>query len=231
MAGCHGNGRSNLRLIWPADPDERVSMVEVNGQKRAKYRLYTQEFECRRAVGELEIVETVDVDITPPRFMIEEYHPPEEDAFAPSSANKGEGYYTHLFSIAHHDETCCEGREATRNGELCLGLYREPGERDLEEIQRRLRLRDASEHGHRPGEASTAAELAVSERELKEWQESLSARRRQMFYQSFVDEFTTHKHRLFSDDPSVHSHGRFHFLSGHSRSGSQSKAGNDGRAT
>lgn len=214
IAGVAPNGRPNVRLIWPADPDERISMHVVDGEKRARYRLYTEQYEARGTTpAGLEIVEHIDVDITVPRFVLEEYHDPADVAMRDGHANEGE--YTHLFSVASHDETCCDGREATASGELCLGLYREPGERELEELQRRIRAREAMKRFRRPGEAMSQEEIAESLRNLREWQENAAATRQEKYREAILDALAPMKHRLFSDDPSVHSNGKYHFVRGY----------------
>lgn len=213
IAGIAPNGRSNVRLIWAADPDESVSMIMINGEKRAKYRLYTEEYDCIRMHGDLEVIERIDVDICTPRFMIEEYHLPDEEAFARApDGHEGKGHYTHLFSVAYHDEECCSGREALRGGQLCLGLYREPCEADLEELRRRIKLRDELVADRRIGERPSYVELVQSLRDIKYGHARKEEKRTGLFEEMFADGMKTHSHRIFSDDPAVHSHGKYHFI-------------------
>lgn len=184
-------------------------------EQKARYKLYTQEYECRRTDSEsgIEIVDFVDMDIVPPRFIIEEYHVPDEEGFNPSTADtKGQGFYTHLWTVGVHDEHCCGYTEATPRGELCLGLYREPGDWDVNELQRRLKLREQLESTHRIGEPTSDAERAESARMLKCWQEKASEQRRQMFYDALVASFATHGHRMFAHTPDNLHHGKYHFL-------------------
>lgn len=219
IAGLSSNGRSNVRLIWPADSDESISMHTVNGEKRARYRLYTQVYEAQGTTpAGVAFVEDIEVDITVPRFIIEEFHEPFEEAFNPATEEtSGQGYYTHLWTVAYHDEKCCGGREATEAGELCLGLYREPGERDFEELKRRIRLRDSEKRYRAVGERMTEAEAAAVARNTRAQIEGVEERRKADYYAALMDAFRTHGHRLFTDDPSVLSHGKYHFLKGASK--------------
>lgn len=189
-------------------------MHMVNGEKRARYRLYTQVYEASGVTpAGVSFVEEIDVDITVPRFIIEEFHEPWEEAFNPADeGTRGNGYYTHLWTVAHHDENCCDGREVTQQGELCLGLYREPNDRDLNELRRRIRERDAERRYRAVGEQMTDDEVADASRELRTQIESMEARRKADYYQTLLDSFKTHGHRLFTDDPSVLSHGKYHFI-------------------
>lgn len=212
IAGKSANGRSNVRLIWPASTDESISMRTVNGEKKARYRLWTNEYQCTRTDSEsgLEVVEHIDVDITPPRFMFEEFHEAAEDQFNPGPINtRGAGYYTHLFTVGEHDEHCCGGREA-RKGKLCLGLYREPSEKDLDNLRQRIRYRDAQAHGHRAGERISQEEYAEDVLRLKNWIEQRDNHIRDGFLEAATSALQTHGWNLFNFDHGKKS--RFHFL-------------------
>lgn len=211
IAGRGSNGKSNVRLIWPADANPAISMRIVNGEPRARYRLWTNEYECKRTdkTTGLEVVEFVKVDITPPRFMFEEFHESDEQGFNPDGENGGEGFYTHLFSIAHHDESCCNGTEAIGGG-LCLGLYREPEDRDLAELQRRIQARDAAKYGHRPGERVSMDELEEDLRAHREWQARYNNRLETDYREAAMNSLALHGWRLF--DPDTRS--RYHIIGG-----------------
>ena len=213
IAGLSSNGRSNVRLIWPADPNPAISMHPVGGELRARYRLWTNEYECQRtdpATG-LEVVEIVKVDIVPPRFEIEEFHEAAEMAINPDEGKSGDGYYSHLFTVAHHDDKCCGGTEAAGGG-LCLGLYREPGDRDIEELQRRIRLRDTARAGHRPGEAITDAEMREDLRDLRDWQARYDDKLKTDYREAAMGALAVNGWRLFNHDAGKKS--RYHILGG-----------------
>lgn len=214
IAGLASTGKPNVRLIWPASKDESISMHFVNGEKRARYRLYTQVYQCTSvSPASLEVIQNIDVDITVPRFMLEEYHEPSEDAFNPSTEDtRGQGYYTHLKSIGHHDEKCCNGTGATRDGILCLGLYREPNESDLDDLKRMIKMRDAEVLSHRAGEIYTEAEMIASAKDHRAQMEAMESRRKSTYYQALLDSFKTHGHKMFTDDLSVLKHGKYHFV-------------------
>lgn len=214
IAGKGSNGRSNVRLIWPGDSDESISMHTVRGEKRARYRLWTDSYRCTRVDAEsgLEVVEDIDVDITPPRFMLEQFHEPEEEAFNPGvESGDGQGYYTHLFTVSLHDEHCCSGRES-RNRRLCLGLYVEPNESTLGELQRLIRLRDEDAHGHRIGEQVSEEELSHDMREMKDWKEKYDQHLRSAYLDAAMNALDVNGWRLFNFDQGKRS--KFHFLKG-----------------
>lgn len=211
IAGRGSNGRSNVRLIWPADPDPAISMRTVNGEPRARYRLWTNEYECRRTdpTTGLEVVEYVKVDITPPRFMLEEFHEPAEQAFNPSGEDDGNGFYTHLMTVSHHDELCCNGAESMGGG-LCLGLYREPEDRDLQELQRRIRLRDTAKSGHRPGERVSMDELEEDLQHLREWRRHFDNKLTTDYREAAMNSLALHGWRLFDEN----TRSRYHIIGG-----------------
>jgi hypothetical protein len=220
LAGVASNGRSNLRLLWPADADESLSMELIAGEKKARYRLYTTSYRCT-SVSEagLELIQDIDVDICTPRYVIEEYHPPSEEAFGNFKApSKGNGYYSHLFTVAHHDEKCCGGTEGIK-GELCLGLYREPGQADLSNVQRMLRARDTMEHGHAPGTQASDAEVRAEARLYRRMEQHAIEKRRADYAEAAMSGFAPHMHRLFTEDESVLRNGKYHWMSGHNKSG------------
>lgn len=224
IAGKALNGRSNLRLLWPADADESLSMEVIGGEKKARYRLYTASFRCTTmSEGGLEVIQDIDVDICMQRYVIEEYHPPSEEAFGNFKApTKGNGYYSHLFTVAHHDETCCSGTEGIK-GELCLGLYREPGDADLNNARRMIKEREEYTHGHRPGEAASEAEVQAEARLYRRMEEQAIQKRKSDYAEAAMSGFMPHMHRMFTDDPTVLNHGRFHFMGAHSKSGAPKK--------
>ena len=213
IAGLGSNGRSNVRLMWPADTDPSISMQEVGGELRARYRLWTDEYKCSRTSPDsgIEIIEYVKVDIVPPRFILEEFHEPAELEFNPDLTRSGDGYYTHLLTVAQHDEKCCDGREAAK-GKLCLGLYREPGDRDLEELQRRIQLRDAAAAGHRAGERVSEAEFAEDLQAYREWQDRYNTTLENNFREAAANALAVNGWRLFNHDAGKRS--RYHVLGG-----------------
>jgi len=206
ICGLAPNGKPAVRLIWPADPDESISMKIVDGEKRARYILYSEEYECEMTTeGGLTAVEIVTVDITPPRWMLEEYSEPMDD-------------YLHLTTIAFHDERCCEGRGSIA-GHLCNGLYREPAHCDLEDLQRRIRERDASGERVYADQPFTYSETQAALQRIRNWTEIQQRTVKDRYKQAIMDGLMPQSARLFSQDPTVQKWGKYHFLSGHSRSG------------
>ncbi len=216
LSGLSSNGKPNVGLIWPADPNREISMMTVNGVSRARYRLYTETYEGQREENGVIAVEYIDVDIVPPRFVIEQYDERGE------MESGGYVEYSHLLSVAHHDERCCDGREATATGELCLGLYREPGERDLDDLKRRWQMREHLNIA-RPGEDASAAELAQSALDLKNWQQRVHESRIAAYTDAARQSFQTHGWKMFQDDPTARAWGKYHFTGGHNKSGTPNK--------
>src|SRR5262245_42940833 len=130
ICGFSSTGRPNVRVIWPADPREDVSMTVIDDEPRARYCIYSFEFQCEtNSESGIVGVETVTVDIVPQRWIVEEF-------------NESTNSYTHLFTIGHHDERCCDGAESIES-QLCYGLYREPEQCDLEHLQKLVKEREA----------------------------------------------------------------------------------------
>lgn len=206
ICGLAPNGKPNVRLLWPADPDESKSMKIVEGEKRARYVLYSEEYEGTRITESgLAVVETIQVDITPARWILEEYSEVKDD-------------YLHLTTIGYHDERCCDGAESV-SGHLCFGLYREPAQRDLEDLQRRVQERDAWGERVQADQPFTHSETQAALSRIRRWQEHWEGNLRNRYKQAILDGMLAQSPRLFSDDPTVQKWGKYHFLSGHNPSG------------
>lgn len=220
MAGKTPFGLSNLRLVWGQD-FESTKMITC-GTWRMRYPFYRFE-----EAGEIH-------DIGIPRFYLEELVPREtlmaggrwDSARYYANPENGEiidvlgpcpetGFYETVFQIAHHDENCCGGLEV-KNHEPCLGAYREPRESDLDRIGRILQRRDRATMADLDP-SSTAA--AKSRNDILVAREQ---RRRQDFEERLNDFAKVHGHTWTTFDPTVITHGKYHWLSGHNKSGSPS---------
>ena len=201
ICGLVHNGRPAVRVIWPADPDESVSMrTDEDGEKRARYALYSEEYQCERVTESgLTIVDLVTVDIVTQRWMLEEY-------------NEQANTYIHLRTIGHHDERCCDGAESI-GGHLCFGLYREPEQRDLDDLQRMVKEREAW-YRVRQDEPMSYGEMQSYLSRIRTWREQADAAVRGKYKDAILSGLLPQAPRLLSDDPSVHSHGKYHFLKG-----------------
>ena len=210
IAGRASNGKSNVRVIWTSDP--AVAMHIINGEEKARYAIRTDSYRCTKTVDSLEVVEDVDVDICAPRFVFEQYHTPEEQEFnpAPPDVNSdNQGYYTHLFTVGFHDETCCAGREAA-NGSICLGAYQEPSDTHLDYLRMLIRLRNEQKQVRMIGDPITAAELAEDYRRVKSWGEQRDVLTRQGFASVALDSLQLHGCRSINTDGGKRS--KFQFL-------------------
>jgi len=99
---------------------------------------------------------------------------------------------------------CCETS-------LCLGDYKPPGNAELNYI-REVTYKLVTEFYTDPYNPLNEAQMAKIRREQRDKRE----KRREAALNEFDDEsrdiFNVTKHRLTSDDPTVHSKGRFHFF-------------------
>ena len=212
IAGKAANGKSNVRVIWTSDP--AVAMHIINGEEKARYAIRTDSYRCTKTVDSLEVVEDVDVDICAPRFVFEQYHTPEEQEFnpAPPDVNSDhQGYYTHLFTVAFHDETCCDGRESV-NGQLCFGAYQEPSESHLDYLKQLIRLRDEIRQTRMLGERVTQEELLEDARNLKAWKEYRDISLKTKYADVALDSLKLHGWRMANADGGKRS--KFHFIEG-----------------
>lgn len=206
ICGLAVNGRPAVRLLWPADPDESVSMKIVDGEKRARYALYSEEYDCQRTLESgLVAVETITVDITPPRWMLEEY-------------SEATDSYLHLKTIAYHDERCCDGTGSIM-GHLCNGLYRDPEAADLDDLQRMVKEREQAGERVDPDGPLTNYETQTALARLRQWRQQYEQGTKKRFMDAMIDGFLPQAPRLLSDDPTTRIWGKYHFLSGHSKSG------------
>jgi hypothetical protein len=182
--------------------------------------------------------ERVEVGI--PRFIIEQLHVDEEyrqshedqryhwmdgvlvDILGPAPA---EGFYSEVFTIASHDERCCGGKEwfhkketgpqgerITHGQERCFGGYRVPLERDLKRIRHMKQMRDRQPFQHMPGQRIPDHVKAQAARDARTRQEQEEAKMKARYRSAIDDWFQTHGHRFKTDDPGVHSNGRYHFF-------------------
>jgi len=228
-AGKTATGQSRLRIVWGQDA-ETTRMI-VCGEWRSKYPFY------RIQDGE----QIVDIGI--PRFYVEEHIPRAElmsndrwdnaryqwnnetlermDVLGPCPED---GWYQTAFMIAYHDDKCCSGAEI-KFGEPCLGGYRQPTESDIERIQKALRRRE---------QASNSEVAPTPEQLEKQRQDMLEARdeRRGRELRERLEDWTkTHAHTWTTHDPSVIQHGKYHWTSGHSKSGTPQTKEQDANST
>ncbi len=180
------------------------------------------------------------LDLGVPRFVLEEHNEPGQSRrawdrqryYSPDEKTildclgpyPEDGYYTYFWTVCRHEGggldngPCCE-RLWTVARQRCWGLYREPAEIDLLRVRKawRLQLEHRREH---PGEELPPNVLVEARRASfeshEQWKQNLKDSTGEM-----IDDFMkTHSFSFTTDDPSVHRWGRFHFMSGHKKSGS-----------
>lgn len=231
IAGLAFNGKPNVRIIWPGHPvspivtidkepdailgpEEEKTMHWVKTRdgkysKRGRYHLFTQEYELKgfnRETG-VPFVQYMDIDIAVRRFIIEQYHLPSEQGFNYKPGTKGQGFYSHLWSVAKHFDDCCGGAEAIK-GHLCLGLYREPSDCDLDELQARIKARDAEMAGHMPGDRVSDDEYLKEARESRDAAEAANQQRLTLYRATLKDSLIVHGWKMFTEDPAKLAEGK-----------------------
>jgi len=121
-------------------------------------------------------------------------------------------FYVELFSIAAHSNRCCKGRGVTKDGLLCYGLFRMPNESDIQRVQAMLAKRERDRMFRRPGEKITEQEHQQAAKHQAEKTLARDEKLKLRTAERVQDWMKTHGHRLSTDDPSVLSHGKYHFL-------------------
>jgi len=219
ITGKTVTGLSRLRVEWGQDV-QGAGGQWICGARRAKYPFYRYE-----EAGEIR-------DIGTPRFYVAELHSNAElrkdnnweknryytdpqlgvlDVLGPLPED---GFYSCVFTIALHDEICCNG-SGVRNNDICLGAYRPPSDVDLDRIRRMKWRRDhASNQDNHP-----------SESRLEELTDDLEQKRDERIDKEGRDRidafFKTHGWKITTDDPSRLNWGKFMFV----REGAHSKSG------
>lgn len=216
IAGKTVTGLSRLRIEWGQDLDK--GGMWCCGARRAKYPFYRYE-----EGGEIH-------DIGTPRFYVAELHSNAElkkddnweknryhfdarlgwlDVLGPIP---DDGFYTAVFTIALHDEVCCNG-SGVLNNDICLGAYRPPCDADLERIRRMKWRRDHASN----------QELRPSAEQLFKWSDEANEKRYDRIERDsraiMDDFFKTHGWKLATDDPTRLKWGKFSFAGAHSKSG------------
>lgn len=217
VAGLTPTGKPRLRITWGQDFDS--ASMWICEKRRLKYPFWRVE-----EAGEIH-------DIGIPRFYIEElhdlaelsrhnrwqqarFHTDEEsgevlDVLGPMPTD---GFYSCLFMIAHHDDSCCGGEGHVRY-EPCLGGYREPNESDITRIQRAIWNRNnAAQQENQPSDELIA-------KRQSDYVEARDQQRRQTFRQNISDWVRTHAIGWDTLDPGEKSWGKYHFTAAHNRGG------------
>lgn len=224
IAGQTADGLSNIRIVW--GQDSRLASMWSFGRERLKYVFYRYS-----DGGEI-------IDIGNPRFYVEELHPKEElekdnawektrykrtslgiiedDVLGPIPET---GFYTAIYSIAFHDELCCDGREIV-NHTPCLGAYRPPTDTDIQRIRRMVSNRDHASNAERaPTQAQWERRAAEATKQRDEqWRKPMRA--------AIDDWFARNRWKFTEHDPTALAWGKFHFTAAHNKSGLKKEENN-----
>jgi len=216
ITGKTVTGQSRMRIEWGQDMD-RAGMW-CCGERRMKYPFYRYE-----EAGKIR-------DIGTPRFYVSELHSNAElkrndnweknryyfdpqlgllDVLGPIPED---GFYSAVFTIALHDEVCCNGT-GVLNNDICLGAYRPPCDADIDRIRRMKWRRDnASNQDLRPSQSL-----------IQKWTEEASEKRYDRIEKessvAIGDFFRTHGWKITTDDESKLRWGKYSFVGAHSKSG------------
>lgn len=195
LFGKSDTGLPIVRLVWPGDIKKCYSKFYVawnaagfgiKSELRAKYRY-----------ASIQIPGTPDIiDVPPPRWIIEQFEHPGQYMASWEAARFNKegreirpapppnGYYSHLFTIATHDDACC--KKAKEDYKVCWGSYRFPDDKDIEMLACAKQRRDADREidTTKPLDAATLAALD------KETEDRIAANeeKNEKILREFVDE-------------------------------------------
>lgn len=196
IIGVTVDNKPIARLQWAWDSREYIA-----GDWRAKYRFMTVE------------VPGGVIDICPPRWVLEERNEPGQYEAAweagryftdPETKERvdlrgpapREGWYSYLELVAEHDDgkACCDYLWETER-RRCWGYYREPAQKDLDQLVMAKALRDKNPYNspHAPLSEATLAEIG---REAFTRQEEAKAKRTSELELAFHDSIAPHAHRF-----------------------------------
>jgi len=212
LTGKTVNNLSRLKVVWGMAADD---VMFFRGQYLRQHPHWREEklipFE-NPDTGLTEVVSEI-IEIGVPRFYMMELND-REDLMKGNGWDSLElgpipenGFYTDWFLVAHHDAFCCKGA-GHFNGVRCLGSYRPPGEQDLDRIRQMLR----NKNNARPDEIEPSIELAAK-RVGDKWRKARDKRQAEM-RDAIKSSLAPHAHTFTTDDPSVLSNGKYHFLGG-----------------
>ena len=230
IGGKEINGKPRFRIVWGQDP-QNMEWDCYGKEWRGKYIFSSTQqpvsySETNGVVG----VKMETFDICWPRWWVEFYIPPEvacrghevsgidEDGAAFYDPLPTEGLYFPQLEICEHDEECCS--RAKSKSLDCHGYYRDPGQADLDLLASLIKKRD-EEKENRTGEKTQTDFERIARKTLEKkakWREGLSERMGLIA----KDAVLTHQ-ASFSEDPTVVNWGRYHWTSGHSKSGLKSR--------
>lgn len=226
IGGAEPNGKPHYRAVWGQDLEASVIRDRYNDRfvPRYIYRILsgfrmakTPESGLILAVPEEKVVGT-------PRIYIEAYLPPEvvcrsgnlagvdSDGDRYSEWWPREGDWMPMIEICEHDayRTCCNN--AKENDHNCHGLFRAPDQRDVDTVlalwQAWQRMKSVGPTEAPDKDLAAQAFHYAVERERAR-QEAIMAE----VSHNTKSFFRTHAPQL-SDDPSVQSNGKYHFLKG-----------------
>lgn len=222
VIGTSVNGQPIVRLVWAWDEQQFEA-----GEIRQKYRFYSHEITSGPQAGKI-------IDISPPRWILEERHEPEQylsawnrvryvtvpDEFSFSGrrtldalgAPPTDGWYLPLWVIAEHDDdnACC--LRMLEQKRKCWGCYREPSDIDLNLLAEAKARRDATpfkQSPHEPLTPQTVAEAFLAGRAANEAE---AVAKRKQLHELWLSHVETWGWRIGETNPKRLHHGRWHLM-------------------
>lgn len=227
IGGREPNGLPHYRVVWGQDFGQARMRDRYQDRWVPRYiHMRKAWLEEEQGPSGLAVMVERDEWIGTPRFFVEAWIPPaialrsgtakgkdaDGDTFAEYKPIDGEWYPMFEVNIDHEaaGHRCCRWFES--KGMNCHGWYREPGQQDVDYVEMLWQEWQRDTRGLRPDQSLQGDQPESVWR--KAWQmehDRLEALKRDDYFTRHF--FNTHKARL-SDDPSVQSHGKYHFLSG-----------------
>jgi hypothetical protein len=234
------NGKSRFLIAWGQDLSICREWHPWQKQWRAMFPLSTVRTVDNVAIeGSLLLQPRVrHHDIGVPRWVMLRYVPPEvaclgwvEEGVDQNGhfydPKPVDGFYEPLRDsiLANHTQWCCAA--ATAANEPCYGSYRAPDQGDLDAVRMYRALMEQQKE-QRPG-PMTAADYEKARQRASDAREEMHRSMSEQFGAIVTEALNTHQASL-SDDPSVQRNGRYHWLSGHNKSGTPKLVNPQGEA-
>lgn len=211
LVGMTAHGKPIVRLV-----DAQKVLRWEAGDMRLRYRYFHT------------LVDTPEgkkwYDAAPPRFVLEERIEPaqympgwEEARYVKDGAGLQidilgdppvDGMYRPFWDVVDHKHNCCARFPKLK----CWGIFRQPGARELEmlsSVMQAINKDEAYQSPHEPLTPRTLAQIALESQSYTAAEDSALHNQWREFW---LNEYSIWGYRAFTDDPSVLSHGRFHFV-------------------
>lgn len=153
ILGLSETNRPIVRLVWAGDRQKCYSKFAAGWNADGSAAIWETRAKYKYASLQVPGTGSDIIDIPPPRWVFEQFnHPGQYEAtwhatrFVDGREQRPGppegGYYSELYTIAHHgDFKCCE--KVAQEKMVCWGMYREPDEKDLQILREAKFKREA----------------------------------------------------------------------------------------